>query len=381
VRRRKYGPYDAVFYLPSITPLLEPGTSLPPGGAETQIFLLTRALAKRGARICIVAFSSEKGAPYDLDGIDVIGRPPSKVKQRLLGKIREALAIWSILRKLDARVIVARSANPTTGLAGIFARLTRHRFVYSSASNVDFYLERLERKRRNLHLYNLGIRLADTIVVQTEHQVRLCRSRFHREPVLIKSVAETAQPRAEEPAAFLWIGRLIDYKQPFAFFDLAREMPEARFWMVGAPHGEVGRQLQQEVEREADKVINVELMSPRPRSELMDLIDKAVAVVSTSIYEGMPNIFLEGWARGVPALALCIDPDGVIERYGLGSFAGGSTERLTELARELWSRRRDQSDLATRCRDYVALSHSPDAVAARWAEVLGVSEADSEGGR
>jgi hypothetical protein len=62
----------------------------------------------------------------------------------------------------------------------------------------------------------------------------------------------------------------------------------------------------------------------------------------------------------------------VIERHDLGGFAGGSPGRLLALARELWATRREQEALADRCRRYIATEHSPDAVSARWQEVLGL---------
>jgi hypothetical protein len=105
----------------------------------------------------------------------------------------------------------------------------------------------------------------------------------------------------------------------------------------------------------------------------MDLVDRAVAVVNTADFEGMPNIFLEGWARGVPALALTHDPDGLIEQYGLGAFAQGSSERLLELARELWEERTGQAEIAVRCRQYILEHHAPEAISARWQEALGLA--------
>jgi len=104
----------------------------------------------------------------------------------------------------------------------------------------------------------------------------------------------------------------------------------------------------------------------------MGVIDRAVAVVNTSDFEGMPNVFLEGWTRGVPALALSHDPDGTIQRHRLGAFANGSPEKLVDLARRLWEQRSAQGVLAERCRRYIAERHSADVVAAQWQEALGI---------
>jgi hypothetical protein len=88
----------------------------------------------------------------------------------------------------------------------------------------------------------------------------------------------------------------------------------------------------------------------------------------------MPNIFLEAWSRGIPALALNHDPDGIISRYGLGGFANGRRERLAELARELWDGRAARDECAARCQAYVQRSHSPEAVSAEWARVLSFAD-------
>ena len=52
-----------------------------------------------------------------------------------------------------------------------------------------------------------------TIVVQNDEQAELCRRRLGRDPIVIPSIAERAEPRSELPEAFLWIGRWAEYKR------------------------------------------------------------------------------------------------------------------------------------------------------------------------
>ena len=367
------GPYDVLFYMPWMGPLLNPGGSTPPGGAETQIFLIAQALAARGARVCIMAFDTAEGLPERYGGIDVVPRPPYDSNAPLTGKLREAASIARALRGIDARVVVTRAQGPHVGIVGLVARLYGRRFVYSSAHVGDFTFG-LERQRRNWLIYRTGIRLTNTLVVQTEEQVPLCREHFGREPVLIRSMAqELPEPSGRPPEAFLWIARLVWYKRPLEYLELARRLPEAKFWMVGVPAPPGEEELAEEVVRQAAELPNVELLAPRPRGELMDLVDRSVAIVNTADSEGMANIFLEGWGKGVPALALAHDPDGLIARHGLGGFAGGSMDRLAELARELWQGRGERAGTAARCRGYVAEHHSPEAVAGRWLDVIGAA--------
>ena len=109
--------------------------------------------------------------------------------------------------------------------------------------------------------------------------------------------------------------------------------------MVALPHPGAGEELERAVRSAAEGYQTWRLLPPRPHAALCELIDRAVACVNTSDFEGMPNVLLEGWARGVPALALAHDPGGVIERHGLGTFAGGSFPSLVAATRCHWDQR------------------------------------------
>jgi glycosyltransferase involved in cell wall biosynthesis len=375
VKRRTPRNYDVAFYVPRVGPLLTDSRAAPTGGAETQIFLLARGLARLGTKVCLLVFELPGvDLPSSIDDVAVSVRPPYRAHEPL-GRLRETITIGKAIANIDADVIVTRVAGPETGVAGLFAKLLRRKFVYSSANVMDFDLPQVWPKRRNQKLFGLGVHLADEIVVQTREQVRMCEERFGRSPVLIRSIAEPAPQRAADPEAFLWIGRLAWYKRPFAFVELARSLPEARFWMVPVrePYDPDGYEFLARLEASAASTPNLELLPPRPRAELMYLVQRAVAIVNTADYEGMPNIFLEGWARGVPALALTHDPDRIIERHDLGGFADGSSEVLLELARSLWQNRSDQAELAARCREYVRQHHSSEAVSARWQMVVDIT--------
>jgi len=363
-----------------MTPLVTPEDAAQrwSGGAETQVMLLSRALAKRGLAVCLVVFDLP-GAdiPTSVQGVDIVVRPPWLAGGNVIGQWREVAAMRTALRGVDARVVVTRTAGANVGLVGLWTKLSRRHFVYSSASLGDFEYESVLAKRRDRILFRLGVALADTIVVQTEEQARLCVRRFGKTPFCIRSVSEPAEQSQLEPDAFLWVGRVDANKQPLEFVHLARSLPDAQFWMVASPLPNLeGRRLWDEIERQALSLSNLTVLPPRRRPELLELIARAVAVVSTSEFEGMPNVFLEAWARGIPALALEHDPDGVIGRYGLGGFAEGQRDRLVELASDLWLSQTVRKECAKRCRAYAAANHSAEVVSAEWQRALCLGSED-----
>jgi glycosyltransferase involved in cell wall biosynthesis len=361
---------DVVFYAPALSRLLIRTDGLAAGGAETQVFLLARALARQGVRVrVIVSAIAAVEIPPSFDGVDVFVRPPVQTGRGLRGQVSELLAIRSALTAVDPEVVVTRPGGPSAGLVAVFARLARRRYVYSSSSDLDF--GRMETRIRDRLLVRLALRLADSVVAQNTEQQKVCAQLSRRAPIVISNITEPVPIRDETPKAFLWIGRLVGYKHPLAFVELARELPEATFWMVAVPTS--GREaLARTVAEAASALPNLQVFPPRPRDQVATLIEEAVAVVNTSEPgpEGMPNVLLEGWSRGVPALALSHDPDGLIERHRLGGFAHGSSDAFVAEARALWEQRSARADLAARCRGYVAKHHAEEVVIAQWRRIL-----------
>jgi len=376
-RLRRGRRYDVGFYAPSLAWRLAGVADT--GGAETQGMLLTRALSERGIGVCTVVFAVPGiDIPASDHGVDVLTRPPYFGGRNVAGQLREAAALRSAVRRIDANVVVTRCAGFWVGLVGLWTKLSRRRFIYSSASLLDFKDDSGLRRRSERLVFRLGIALADEIVVQTDEQVQLCETRFGKTPTLIRSIAEPAEPSEGPGEAFLWTGRIEANKRPLEFVELARRLPDARFWMIAPkPKRADSLPLWEAIQDAALTLPNFDLLAPRPRLELMEMLTRTVAVVSTSEFEGMPNIFLEGWSRGIPSLALNHDPDGVISRLGLGGFARGERERLVELARTLWDSRAAGAarlEYNNRCRAYIEDEHSPATVGARWEQALGLSE-------
>ncbi len=377
-RRRQY--YDVVFHKPWVSSLITSRPTLPAGGAETQVLMLARALVQRGLRVAIIVFDEHPDLPAQFEGIGIVRRTMPKSRRLFIRKVLDELKIWPALWRAASAVIVHRGGGPELGLVALYARVTGRRLVFASASVVDFAYEKMTQQKYMLFMYRLGVRLADEVVVQTEEQVTLCEAKFGRRPTLIRSMEPLADPPEAVPEAFLWVGRLVSYKRPLEYVELARALPEARFWMLGVPmpHHKEDRLVAQSVIERASTVSNLEVLQPRPHHEILSLMSRAVASVNTAEYEGMPNVLLEAWCRGVPALVLSHDPDNVVTRFGLGGFANGSLRDLVELARQQWLTRSDRGVLAERCRAYIAQHHAPNLVVGQWLDLVAGATATAD---
>ena len=363
---------DVAIYAPHATALyIEAGEA--PGGAELQSFYLARALAEAGLHVRHIV------APHRMlrsaGGIEIV-QLPDHWREHGLARRR---ALLHALRAADASVYVQRSAGFATALIAAYARVTRRRFLFSMSSDADIVLDGRTAQEAGAGLdawrvraeYRLGLRLADAVVTQTQHQHEVARRNFGIVTRTIPSFAPAVvEPADRRPEAFLWVGRLSGVKDPLAYVELARRVSEARFWMVGADRGRERDTLATTVEAAASEIPNLEILPPRPRIDMLRLYERTVALVNTSLLEGFPNTFLEAWRRGVPVLSLRVDPDDVIARRGLGAVAGGSHDELAKAARDTWRGRREIGDVSARVREYVASRHDPTVVGPQWVALV-----------
>jgi glycosyltransferase involved in cell wall biosynthesis len=358
-----YSPYGSLFYSSGHTG----------GGAEFQAYTLARELSRAGLRVAHVVFPIEDPQPIEPPAPDVVERPAYRGGARYVGAGLEAIDIWRGLARANARCYVVRGSGGHVPAAAGFCRAFRRRFVFSSSNELDYAPTRDDRSGRVWQSYRKAVARADHIVAQTGEQLELAHSSFPGVAAThIPSFAQHAEPASNTPSSFLWADRLVEYKRPELFLDLAAALPNASFQMILLETDETAwyPELSQRVRHRAEELANVELVPPLDRDQMMERVAHAIAVVKTSEVEGMPNTFLEAWARGVPVLSLSVDPDDRIADNQIGVVAGGSMERLEQAARQLLEDPALRGEMGDRARAFIRDVHSPAAVAERWRAVL-----------
>lgn len=353
--------HDVVIYMPNAGLFYDGRATVGGGGAERQTWLLAAALARRGLRVAHIVFPVADPVIDPSAPVTLVQRPLPAASGTARQLAAESAQVWKALNRADARLCVFRGATAAVGVGGMWSRARRRRMVFAGANEADFTLVNFHGPRdpRTL-LFRSGMHAVNAVVAQSDVQVELARRAFPKlgDVQRLPSFVE-ARPPAEGPGeAFLWVSRLTEYKRPLLYADLAAAVPEAKFWMIAtrsdaAEHAAI----QAELERRAAELPNLELLPQRTHAELQDLVGRAVGMVNTSSFEGVPNTWLEGWARGVPALTLSFDPDGRVAENGLGVAAGGDVAAFAEAARSLWARRADRGGFGPVVRAFVADAH------------------------
>jgi glycosyltransferase involved in cell wall biosynthesis len=338
------------------------------GGAELQTTLLAHGLVERGLRVAHVIYPTNGLYPPEPTTPTLIERSDHR---QGLGGLGEAAAIWRSLTQADARVVVVRGSGGHVVPAAAYCRARGRTLVFSASNDLDFDFDRTDRTATVLRAYRWAVRSSARLIVQTSQQGELARAAFPQlDPLLIPSFCQPAEASGVDDRYFLWADRFVDYKRPEIFVELAERLPDIRFRMVAPTTAATDRAFAADFKARAERLPNFELLPGMPRVEVLDQIARCTALVKTSLVEGMPNTFLEAWARSVPVLSYAVDPDARIVDNRAGILADGSMDQLAEGARRLWDDPDLRSELGANGLRFVEATHSAGAVADRWNEVL-----------
>jgi glycosyltransferase involved in cell wall biosynthesis len=339
------------------------------GGESVQQTLIARALARRGHDVTMVVqdYGQPDGAVWDRVTVYRTYRPDAGIPVVRFMHPRWT-GMWSALKRANADLYYVSEAGMQVGLVALFCRRHRRRFVFRTASDADCYPDRLlVRFARDRWLYEFGLRRADAVLVQTAAQAEAMARNYGLPSRVARMLVEPPRPERERDIDLLWISNMRALKRPERMLALASALPEARAHMVGGPiTGE--EMLFDEVRRAATARANLVFHGRISYWDANDLYDRARLLINTSDIEGFPNAYLQAWARGVPVIAL-IDPDGLIEREGLG-IAVKDPDGFAEAAGRLLREPRILREASDRCRRFMAREYGEDRVLAAYLETF-----------
>lgn len=315
------------------------------GGAELQITLLAKALAGKGHDVVIVDYEADEAFVTE-EGVKVIPVPEwhTGIKGlRLFTRQLPALYRALIAQKADFYYVRMRAIfNIVPYLA---ARKNKAKFIVALAHDLDVagFRERFRHEYRqkfslikfltlylpNDLVFDYTIRRADYVTLQ--HKGQYLRSRrFKGKQAVFRNIfdyREMKTPQVIPGDFFVLAGSLTMLKGIGNLLELVKKMkPAVKLIVIGEPRGEKA----ESVYRQLSQFPNVELKGRLPHADTINHIASAKALVSTSNFEGFPNIFLEAWACGVPVISLHVNPGDVINEFSLGKFFNGDYTAMAE---------------------------------------------------
>ncbi len=337
------------------------------GGGELQIALLARALAKAGHEIVVVDYTTRvESRTYD--GIKIY---PVKGWNRGIKGIRTFThrlpGLYTTLRDMKADVYYCRIRDSRHIIAWWAARKVKAKFILGLAEDLDVLSFRMRWKYYYVnHLQNLWVVIdgffceivyplllhkSDMVFAQHTGQIEILLKRGIKS-VLFPNLIDLSLLPSVKPVEhdhFIYVG-WIDKRKGFAeFFEIVKFSQGQTFKVIGPPRDKEGHFYYEKLK----SFRNVSLYGKLDHSETLCQIASSRAIISTSLMEGFPNIFIEAWAYGIPVLSLNVDPGSIIKKERLGEvFNGDLNEMLKAIENYQYT-----SDFAERAKDYVERTH------------------------
>ena len=329
------------------------------GGAERYQWLLARALVRRGWSVSVgVQIEMQDRERHSIEGVRFI-------RLRRQYPLR---AYYNFLESEQPDWWYWQCADHKWGPAVEMAKYFRIGTIFSAA------LDRDVQPRKALYsrpycwpLYGWGLLRSDKIFVQHRGQLTQLPRLLQRKASILPGIVDipgdvVSHIKREKYVA--WVAVLRKVKRADLLVEIARKAPNLRFVVCGGPSEFMSPPGYGEwIVNALCAQPNIEYLGTVPPQKTLEIIARSAMLLSTSDEEGFPSVFLEAWSAGTPVISLKIDPDDIIQDYGLGAIAGNIETAVLEIKALMGSPIHRES-ISERARRYVSQQHSESAVAA-----------------
>jgi len=297
-------------------------------------------------------------------------------------------SIVAAVRESSPDVVIQACSGIETAIMALAARRSNATFVHRLANDRDVD-ERIVAATRwyERWAFHLGISRADAILCQNSYQLERVRQLYPNKPATVLynpfQVPVGAAHLGHGSRTYIaWIANFGPAKNVPLLYKVASQNPETEFRVAGGFSGLATPETHAAVDR-LKSLPNVEMMGYLSRDKVPRFLAEARYLLSTSLFEGMSNTFLEALSVGTPILAPSrVDPDGIVGRFQLGLVAGGD-EELIELPKTAMAiPDENYARISDGARKYVAQSHDPWRIATDLLQFLNANGlVDAERGR
>jgi glycosyltransferase involved in cell wall biosynthesis len=340
------------------------------GGIETQLPILAKGLRREGCQVSLITFDHGQADGPTFDGVRVFKSYSPSGGVRGVRSFARAMKLWRTMRAVDADIYLQMGAGSETGLTALGCGFTprRAQFVFCLASDADCQ-GTLDGARLESAVYRYGIRRAGLVVSQTQtQQQNLEKALGLKSKVIPMAVVPPAGAIPGNDArlnSVLWLGRLMPDKRFEWLLEAARRCPELQFHVAGTPNQPSGYAA--ELLSAAASIPNVHAHGRLSRPDLNNLFHVCGLLCCTSRLEGFPTTFLEAWSCGMPVVTT-FDPDGIVQRNGLGRVATTLEEVVAHL--KSLPRSNEYSVTSGAVKKYYSENHAVASIASRFRQAF-----------
>jgi glycosyltransferase involved in cell wall biosynthesis len=384
------------FVVPNAYSLFYKGDKYPFGGSEIRAYTFAKKMSEdSGLQISFAVFNYGQQSVQMFDKIKVyafpFGRKSENESETFFSKIRFRLNnIYNTIKPRPKQL---------EQLKELFQEIDADRYLFFGVSEGNYRYSRLIRELDKRHVLLLGsdndlsekysenasgfnvygsrsdscwklINESERIICQSHFQQQELLSRFSKRSVVIKNPIDLTLTSGEANYTYkkpfaLWVGKSNDVKRPEVFVELAKRSENRHFVMVmnrsnAAKHQSIIN----------DLPANIMYIEKLQYEEVEKYFANAAFTINTSVFEGMPNTFLQAGKYSIPVLSMTVDPDKILTENNGGVVAENNIDRLFERSEELFSNNEYRTLLGKNLRQYVEHHHEINKVSKELREFL-----------
>jgi glycosyltransferase involved in cell wall biosynthesis len=301
------------------------GLSSKVGGSQKQAYLLSAEIAKNAnydVHFCVADFDQPE---FEIINNVKISKSFSFSENKITGLLR----LFRILKRINADFYIFRAAETGVALSSIFIRILLRKKVFYMLAHND--------ETRFMTLYKmLGFftalimpftyKFAHILTAQTQSQFNQFYKSYKRKPdAIIGNIVEAVheENQIQSRDIILWVGRLVEFKNPELFIELAMKFPDEKFVMI-APQVLESSDFAKRIKMQALKLVNLDFIQYVHPHEMKNYYHKAKIYIITSESEGFSNTLAEASAHGCAVLSYKINDDCIFDNHRIGICAGGN---------------------------------------------------------
>ena len=292
------------------------------GGSQTQVILIAKELMAQGWNVIfLVGDYGQKNEFEIIDQFEVHKVFTILKRPKIYQFVKNYISLKRILKKINPDICFTRGEIGYLWPIINVCKSAGIKTVYSTAHVTDCMRGSFSdgRSKINRKLYELSIDRVDR-----ESNV-IYNGRYSPDQPIDNNNSDY----------FLWVGSIIERKQPEVFIKLAKMLPNLKFVMIGGTYNK-NRSFIDKIRDTAKEINNLEYRGFIRDDFHKSFYSNVIALINTSKNnaEGFPNTFIESWSYSKPVISLFVDPDNIIKKYKLG-YVSGSFNQLVKDVQKL----------------------------------------------
>ena len=340
------------------------------GGAELQMFLLANQVSKnKDFEITFLTGNFKQEKVQQHNNIKLIRSINMEANETVFSKLLKSFKYFFLLVKINPNIIITTTFNPIVGVTSLYKKIFKKKHIHRSANDLDVNMSRIKENGLSGKIFKYGLEHANTVLCQNNFQQTMLKKNHEIKAVMFKNVFRITEQNSYQKEHILWVGRLVDFKKPYLFIDLAKKIKNQSFIMV-CPYHKKDYKEWNRLKHQAEQISNLTFVEKVPFDEIQDYFNRARLFVNTSDFEGFPNTFLQAAQAKTPIVSLNVNPDNFIDKYNCGIFGKNSFEKLVQETKDILTNEPELNIKGENCFKYLKENHDIELIGKQLDQII-----------